>query len=101
SNPNDEIAVTYVYSKLQRQYEISTFLAQLNTVVFVAERVPSRSELTSQWFRKHAGVLADALLDDAFADDLRRVAWGTPPSGDGDVDQRVSDILDTYASDLP
>jgi len=39
-NPNDEIAVTYVYSKLQRQYEVFTHLNEVNTVVFVAEDMP-------------------------------------------------------------
>lgn len=99
-NPNDEIAVTYVYSKLQRQYEISTFLGEVNTVVFVAERVPSRAELTPEWFRRHASVLADALLDDGFGDDLQRIAWGAPPSS-YQTDDRVNKILDSYSDDLP
>ena len=100
SNRNDEIAVTYVYSKLQRQYEVSTFLAEINTVAFVAERVPSKTELTESWFRRHAPVIERALLDAGLADDLRRVGWGAPTSVQ-ETDRTLSSIIESYASDVP
>lgn len=79
TNSNDEIAVTYVYSKLQRQYQISTFLAELNTVVYVAEHVPTWYELTESWFTRHAAALRTALLDPVYQSDLNRVAWSSRP----------------------
>jgi hypothetical protein len=69
-NPNDEIAVTYVYSRLQRQYEIETHLATVDAVVYVAERVPAPKEVTGDWIRRHDWIIARALLDESFRDDL-------------------------------
>jgi hypothetical protein len=40
-NPNDEIAVTYVYSKLQNQYEVRGW-PEIQNVVMVAEPLPRR-----------------------------------------------------------
>ena len=76
-NPNDEIPVTYVYSKLQRQYEVFTHLNEVNTVVFVAERVPTESEL-KQWIKDHDWIIARVLLDDSFRDALSALNQDVP-----------------------
>jgi hypothetical protein len=73
-NPNDEVAVTYVYSKLQRQYEIQTRLAEVQSVVFVPERVPAWNEIDENWVRRHDWILGRALLDASFAEDLAEIA---------------------------
>lgn len=69
-NPNEEIAVTYVYSRLQRQYEIFTRLAEVNSVIFIPERVPAFSEINAEWLQRHAAIIAKALLDQSFVNDL-------------------------------
>lgn len=78
TNPNDEIAVTYVYSKLQRQYEISTYLAELNTVVYVAEHVPNTMEMDQKWFQTYGAIIRKVLLDASLDNHLNIVLAGKP-----------------------
>jgi hypothetical protein len=73
-NPNDEVAVTYVYSKLQRQYEIQTKLAEVQSVVFIPERVPAWNEIDEGWVRRHDWILNKVLLDSSFEEDLAEIA---------------------------
>lgn len=73
TNPNDEIAVTYVYSKLQRAYELTTRLAEVNSVVFVPQPVLPPQDVTTGWVQRHATVIAKVLLDQAFAPELAAV----------------------------
>ncbi|MGH9870393.1 MAG: hypothetical protein ACREAA_19845 [Candidatus Polarisedimenticolia bacterium] len=80
SNPNDEVAVTYIYSRLQRQYEIHTELAEANACVFVAERIPLPSEITGRWIRGHDTILARALLDESYRKDLEVIRAQEPRS---------------------
>jgi hypothetical protein len=72
SNPNDEIAITYVYSTLQRQYEVFTHLNEVNTVIFVAEHMPVEAEL-EQWVKDNDWIIARVLLDDSFRDALSAI----------------------------
>ena len=74
TNPNDEVAVTYVYSRLQRQYEIRTALAEVASVVLVPETVPEWDEVDEAWVRDNAWVLSRALLDESFAPLLEEIA---------------------------
>lgn len=70
SNPNDEIAVTYVYSRLQRQYELQSYLAEANAVIYVAEKIPTPSEIDGPWIRRYDWIISQALLDESFRADL-------------------------------
>ncbi|WP_329127478.1 hypothetical protein [Streptomyces sp. NBC_01465] len=72
-NPNDEIAITYVYSKLQRAYELTTHLAEVNSVVFVPEPVIPPGAVTTGWVQRHASIIAKVLLDPAFAGELAAI----------------------------
>ncbi|MFK4145057.1 hypothetical protein [Streptomyces sp. NPDC004065] len=74
SNPNDEIAVTYVYSRLQRQYEIYTSLAEVASVVLVPETVPAWDEVDESWLRDHEWILRRVLLDPRLGEDLAEIA---------------------------
>lgn len=74
TNPNDEVAVTYVYSKLQRQYEIQTKLAEVQSVVFIPERIPAWNEIDEGWVRRHDWILNKVLLDSSFEEDLAEIA---------------------------
>ena len=78
SNPNDGMAVTYLYSRLQKRYEIHTRLAQVRLCAFVAEALPLPDEIDADWIRRNDWILARALLDDAYAPDLDRVRTGAP-----------------------
>lgn len=73
TNPNDEIAVTYVYSKLQRQYDVFTELAEVNSVIFVPEHVPPFLEINSTWVRGNAPSLLRVLLDPMYEQDIRQI----------------------------
>jgi hypothetical protein len=83
-NPNDEIAVTYVYSKLQRGYEILTRLAEVQDVIMVAEEIPKPGDIDFDWVKRHDWVLAKVLLDDSFRDALSSISQEVAqPSMDG------------------
>ena len=73
-NPNDEIALTYVYSKLQQQYEVLTRLAEVQNVVMVSEPVPSPREIGFQWVKQHDWIIAKVLLDDSFREALSSIS---------------------------
>lgn len=104
SNPNDEVAVTYVYSRLQRQYEIYTELAEANACMLVAERVPIPREIDGPWIRKHDWILAGALLSESFRGDLEVVRSQEPedlhaaPEG---VDTEIGGLMSNIATGLP
>ena len=74
SNPNDEVAVTYVYHRLQKQYEIHTHLSEVASVIFVAEHVPKDHEITTDWVRQYAWIIAKVLLDECFEAALNFIA---------------------------
>lgn len=62
-NPNDEVAVTYLYHRLQQRYWVSTSIAEVHSVVFVPELVPDPSEVTEDWIARHGDAISSALLD--------------------------------------
>lgn len=80
-NPNDEIAVTYVYQRLQRQYEIHTYLAEAASVVYVAEYVPPPGRLEA-WIKRYAWIVGEVLLDDSYRDVLNLIANEAPRPDD-------------------
>lgn len=66
-NPNDEIAVTYLYHRLQQRYWVSTEIAEVHSVVFVPEPLPEWDDINEGWIREHGEFIAGALLDSSFA----------------------------------
>ena len=74
SNPNEEIPITYVYSKLQRQYEIFTSLAEVQNVIMIAEDIPFSYKIDFNWVKKYDWILAKVLLDDSFRDALTAIS---------------------------
>lgn len=73
-NPNDEIAITYVYSKLQQQYEVLTRLAEVQSVIMVAEPLPPPAAVDFDWVKAHDWILAKVLLDDSYRDALSSIS---------------------------
>lgn len=103
SNPNDEIAVTYVYSRLQRQYELRTYLSDVNLVAFIGERVPAPSEVDGAWIRRYDWILSRVLLDESFRADLDAIRAGRPSGaevGDG-IDPAIESVMDSLSSGIP
>jgi len=78
-NPNEEIPITYVYSNLQRQYEIFTGLAEVQNVIMVAEPIPHPYEVDFEWVKKNDWILAKVLLDDSFRDALNSISQDPKP----------------------
>ena len=77
-NPNDEVPITYVYSKLQRQYEIFTSLNEVSGVIFVAEPVPLPHQITKEWVKKYDWIISQHLLDDSFRESLLSISQEIP-----------------------
>jgi hypothetical protein len=67
SNPNDELAVTFLFYELQRRYRVSERIHALNEVVLVAQEMPAPHEINEAWLVSHDWILRRALLDDSFA----------------------------------
>lgn len=67
SNPNDELAVTFLFYELQRRYRISERIYRLTPVVLVAQEMPKPHEINEAWLVTHDWILRRVLLDDSFA----------------------------------
>jgi len=65
-NPNDELAVTYLFYELQRTYLISERIHQLTPVILVANEVPAPHEIDDAWLVQHDWILRRCILDDSF-----------------------------------
>jgi hypothetical protein len=65
-NPNDEIPVTFLFYELQRRFRVSEKLHRLQSVVFVAQEMPSPTSIDAAWLIRHDWILNRVLLDDSF-----------------------------------
>jgi hypothetical protein len=65
-NPNDELAVTYLFYELQRTYRISEHIYELTPVIMVANDVPAPHEIDDDWLVEYDWILRRAILDDSF-----------------------------------
>jgi hypothetical protein len=73
-NPNDELAVTYLFYELQRRYRVSEQLHRVRPVVLVAQEVPAPHEITDAWVIAHDWIINRCLLDDSFRPTLQYLA---------------------------
>lgn len=73
-NPNDELAVTYLFYELQKRYKVSEQLYRVMPVVLVAQDVPAPNEITETWIIAHDWILNRAILDDSFRPALQYIA---------------------------
>jgi hypothetical protein len=104
-NTNDEKALNYVISKLQRQYEIFTSLNQLDGVLFVAEPMVLPSEIDEEWVRNYDWIISEALLDNSFRDTLTSISQEIEPirlssSERGRIDS-VMDSANKFLNNFP
>ncbi|HAW51382.1 MAG TPA: hypothetical protein DCX54_03485, partial [Flavobacteriales bacterium] len=65
-NPNDELAVTYLFYELQRTYRLNEKIHKLTPVILVANDVPAPNEIDDAWLVKHDWMLRRVILDDSF-----------------------------------
>jgi len=65
-NPNDELAVTYLFYELQRTFRISERIYELTPVILVANDVPAPHEIDDAWLTEHDWILRRTILDDSF-----------------------------------
>lgn len=63
TNPNNEAAITYEYYKQQQQYEVFTYLAEVQSVIFVAEDLPQTVD--ADWVLRHDWIIARRLKDES------------------------------------
>lgn len=100
SNPNDEIPVTYVYSKLQRRYEVFTSLAEVQNVIMLAEKMPPPDEINLEWVKKHDWIIAKVLLDDSFRDALNSVSQEVRSPDTADFVGQLKKVMDDTVGHL-
>lgn len=74
SNPNDEIAVTFLFYELQRRYRVTEAIHQLRPVIFVAQEMPQPHEIDEDWILAHDWILRRVILDDSFLPALNYLA---------------------------
>lgn len=73
-NPNDELAVTYLFYELQKRFKVSEQLYRIMPVVLVAQEVPAPNEITEAWVIAHDWILNRVILDDSFRPALQYIA---------------------------
>ncbi|MEZ4403590.1 MAG: hypothetical protein R3B06_26435 [Kofleriaceae bacterium] len=66
TNPNDELAVTFLFYQLQRRYHVSEHLHRVTPVVLVAQPVPKPNQIGIAWLLQHDWILRRVLLDPSF-----------------------------------
>ncbi len=66
ANPNDEIAVTFLFYELQRRYRIYERLYRVQPVVLIAQEFPQPQDIDQAWLVRHDWILRRAILDDSF-----------------------------------
>jgi hypothetical protein len=74
SNPNDEIAVTFLFYELQRRYRLFERLYRVQPVVLVAQEFPRPSDIDSAWLIRYDWILRRSILDDSFLPVLGTIA---------------------------
>ncbi|GAA3383334.1 hypothetical protein [Cryptosporangium minutisporangium] len=86
TNPNDELAVTYLYHRLQQRFWVSTRIAEVHSVVLVPEALPPASAIDEAWIARNGDVLVSSLLDPGLAGVLSAVRKEPPNMGLPDSD---------------
>jgi hypothetical protein len=66
TNPNDELAVTFLFYELQRRFRTSEHLYGVTAVVLVAQEVPAPHEIDEDWILTYDWILRRVILDDSF-----------------------------------
>ena len=70
TNANQEIAVTWMFYELQRQFGVSERIQSVEPVLLIANAMPAPHEITPSWLMVHDWNLRRRILDDQFLDTL-------------------------------
>ncbi len=73
SNPNDELAVTFLFYQLQRRYHVTEHLHRVTPIILVAQPVPRPSQINIAWLLQHDWIVRRVLLDPSFTSALDAV----------------------------
>jgi len=73
-NPNDELAVTYLFYELEKRYRISEQIYRVMPVVLVAQEVPQPHAINETWIISNYMTLNRFLLDDSYRTALQYLA---------------------------
>lgn len=74
SNPNDEIACTFLFYELERCYRVREQLHRCVPIVLVAQEFPQPHEINAAWLIAHDWILKRVILDDSFLPTLNSLA---------------------------
>ena len=74
TNPNDEIAVTFLFYELQRRYRIYERLYRVQPVILVAQEFPQPNDIDQAWLVRHDWILRRVILDDSYLPTLNNLA---------------------------
>ncbi|MBE7449722.1 MAG: hypothetical protein HS111_12725 [Kofleriaceae bacterium] len=66
SNPNDELAVTFLFYQLQRRFHVTEHLHRVTPVLLVAQPVPKPNQINLTWILQHDWILRRVILDPSF-----------------------------------
>ncbi len=74
SNPNDEIAVTYMFYELQRNFRVYERLYRVQPVILVAQDFPQPSDIDQTWLVRYDWIIRRVILDDSYLATLSGIA---------------------------
>jgi len=98
SNPNDELALTYIFYELQRRTKCFTRLKSVRPVILVGQHVPRPDEINDDWVRRHDWVIKRFLPDDSFRPALDYLA--TRERGDKIVLEELKAHMDSLRQNV-
>lgn len=73
-NPNDELAVTYLFYELEKRFRISEQIYRVMPVVLVAQEMPEPHAINETWIISNYWILNRFLLDDSYRPALQYLA---------------------------
>ncbi len=98
SNPNNESAITYEYHKLQHQYEVFSYLAEVQAVIYVAEPLPTI--IDAEFIRRFDWIIARVLKDESYRNTLNELIQAVDENAT--IDPRwgsmFDQVKDTFAT---
>ncbi len=74
TNPNNELTVTYLFYELQRRFQVTERLYDVQPVILVAYDVPAPHLIDEAWLLKQEWILRKVLLDDSLHPVLRTLS---------------------------
>lgn len=93
-NRDEESGPIQVYQRLQSDCEILTRPVEIQSIVLVAEPVPTPAEINGSWVRRYDWIISKVLLDASFREAVENIALPDLPNQDASR-ERLYDHLRT------